>query len=412
IAQYGPSNQGLLRSIYRTGLGYRYGRAMQAIAGVHFNYSLPAAFWPAYHERVGSPSTARDFKSDCLMGLIRNYRRCGWLVTYLFGASPAFCKSFRPKGHARLESLDASTWFAPHSTSLRMSDMGYRNSTQARLSVSVNSLAEYVAELTAAITTEEPRYEEIGVLVDGEYRQLNANVLQIKNEYYSSIRPKPADKHARLIEALAADGIEYVEARTLDINPFALSGVDAWQARFMECLLIYCLLSDSAPISADEQEEINERELTVAWEGRRPGLTLVRQRERIGLAQWGLEIVDALMHIAPLLDEQDGLYSAAVAEARAQIIDPERTLSAQVLDRLVSDKLSFFDFAYAIAERRQETLAAYPFPPGRLEALRAEAWKSLAEAARLEAGKAPPFESYLRDFLSLRRVGGSDNSIL
>ena len=70
------------------------------------------------------------------MGLVRNYRRCGWLVTYLFGASPAFSKSFRPDGHAVLQELDRATWYAPFATSLRMSDIGYRNKNQARLGIS------------------------------------------------------------------------------------------------------------------------------------------------------------------------------------------------------------------------------------------------------------------------------------
>ena len=45
IAKYGKSNAGRMRHIYRVGLDYRYGRRMQAIAGIHFNYSLPKNFW-------------------------------------------------------------------------------------------------------------------------------------------------------------------------------------------------------------------------------------------------------------------------------------------------------------------------------------------------------------------------------
>jgi glutamate--cysteine ligase len=405
IARYGPSNPGLLRTIYRTGLGYRYGRAMQAIAGVHFNYSLPASFWPAYRERQRSELAPGEFKSASLMGLIRNYRRCAWIVTYLFGASPAFCKSFRPQGHARLESLNADTWFAPFSTSLRMSDMGYRNSTQSRLSISVDTLAAYVAELTAAVTSKEPRYEAIGVVVDGEYRQLNANVLQIENEYYSSIRPKPADKNRRLIEALAENGVEYVEVRTLDLNPFALVGIDAEQGRFMECLLIYCLLAESGPIGPAEQEEIDRRELAVAWEGRRPGLSLVRNGEAVALKDWALGIVDDLERIAALLDDGERLYTAAVAKARAAVLEPERTLSARVLDRLTAERLSFFEFAYAIAEEQHEAFGRHAFKPGRHGALEEMARESLRRAAAIEADRHETFEAYLRAYLA---VGGRD----
>ena len=83
-----------MKTIYRRGLGYRYGREMQVIAGVHYNYSVPAAFWPVYHELVGSELGEDDFRSEQYLGMIRNFRRMGWIILYLFGASPAVCKSF------------------------------------------------------------------------------------------------------------------------------------------------------------------------------------------------------------------------------------------------------------------------------------------------------------------------------
>ncbi len=103
IAYYGTSNPGLLKTIYRRGLGYRYGRAMQAIAGVHFNYSPPLGLWPAYREHEGRRDAVEDFRSAELMGLVRNYRRHAWLVSYLFGASPALCKSFKPRRSRALD---------------------------------------------------------------------------------------------------------------------------------------------------------------------------------------------------------------------------------------------------------------------------------------------------------------------
>ncbi|HET7132700.1 MAG TPA: glutamate--cysteine ligase, partial [Gammaproteobacteria bacterium] len=253
IAYYGNSNAGMIKTVYRRGLGFRYGRSMQAIAGVHFNYSLPAEFWPAYLERERARAALQDFRSERFMGLVRNYRRCSWLVTYLFGASPALNKSFRPEGHELLTELDPATWYSPFATSLRMSDLGYRNKTQGRLSISANSLADYVAGLTAAITTVEPRYSEIGVVVDGEYRQLNANLLQIENEYYSSIRPKPSKaSSSRPAAALRTHGVEYVEVRTLDLSPRDPVGINQNELRFLETLLLYCLLADSPPIDAAE----------------------------------------------------------------------------------------------------------------------------------------------------------------
>ena len=211
IATYGQSNLGQMKTIYRRGLGYRYGRAMQAISGVHYNYSLPVSFWEPFREQQKSTESLQRFISDQYMGLVRNYRRMAWLFVYLFGASPALCKSFCPDGHEILEELNSSTWYGPFSTSLRMSDIGYRNKTQAGLQISANSLEDYTAGLAAAVTTPSAGYEKIGVRVNGAYRQLSANILQIENEYYSSIRPKPAPGgNVPPIVRLRDVGVDYV----------------------------------------------------------------------------------------------------------------------------------------------------------------------------------------------------------
>lgn len=401
IAQYGSSNEGRLRTVYRSGLGHRYGRAMQAIAGTHFNFSLPGEFWPAWHDCQSSDQNPGAFKSECLMGLARNYRRCGWLVTYLYGASPAFSKSFRPAGHPRLESFGKDTWFAPHSTSLRMSDMGYRNSTQARLSISLNSVQQYVKELTIALKTPEDRYRAIGVELDGEFRQLNTNILQLENEYYSSIRPKPASKTPRLIMALRAAGVEYVEVRTLDLNPFEPVGIADSQARFVELLLIYCLLTESPPIVGPEDDEIDQREMTVAWSGRRPGLELPRDGRSVKLKTWALEVLDSLDAIADLIEDADGAYSKAVAVARMAVQDPEGTLSARVLTSLNSSGQSFLDWTTGLAEKTRAHFLAYRIAPDRLQQLKSQATASLAATAALEAAEEAPFREYLAQFLDI-----------
>ena len=414
IAQYGPSNEGRMRTIYRSGLGFRYGRAMQAIAGAHFNYSLPADFWPAFQAFTGSKAEAQRFRSESLFGLARNFRRFGWLLTYLYGASPAFCKSFRPAGHERLESLSADTWYAPYSTSLRMSDMGYRNTTQSRLAISLNSPDDYLAELRAALTTLEPRYAAIGVEVDGEYRQLNANILQLENEYYSAIRPKPAGKQPRLVRALAETGVEYVEIRTLDLNPFDPAGITHEQMCVVELLALYCLLTESPPIAAAEQDQIDQRELAVAWEGRRPGLELPRAGGTVSLSGWAHELLDGLDGLAALLDDSAGTYARAMAGARAAVADPEATLSARVLAGLQRHEDSFFRFAYAAAERIREHYLAYQYPPGRREQLEAVARESLQEAKRLEAADQLPFGQYLARELGLDQADtrGAANPVL
>lgn len=400
IAEYGTSNLGLMKTVYRRGLGHRYGRAMQAIAGVHFNFSLPQQFWQEHREQASSSAPLAAFRSDRFLDLARNYRRLAWLVIYLFGASPALCKSFRPDGHELLTALDSATWHAPFATSLRMSDLGYQNTTQARLNISLNSPREYIDGLAAAVSTVEPRYAEIGVAVDGEYRQLNAHILQIENEYYSPIRPKPSKSYGdRPTVSLREHGVEYVEVRTLDLNPADPVGVNQKQLRFVEALLVFCLLSDSPPIGPDEQREIDQRDLLVAREGRRPGLELPRAGGLVPLAQWGRELLEQIRDAAGLLDAGNGDYLEAVSSQTAAFDDSDATPSAGVLRELRTTGSSFFEYMLDVARRHHEYFATLALSAEKEAELRELAARSHDEQAALEAD-GEPFGRFLERYFA------------
>jgi glutamate--cysteine ligase len=293
LARYGDSNVGRMKTVYRRGLGHRYGRNMQTISGVHFNYSLPETFWPIYQEILGDDAVDIDFRSTHYLGLVRNFRRYGWIVLYLFGASPALCKSFGGGRTLSMPELNADTYYEPFGTSLRMSDLGYNNQTQASISISLNRLDEYIRDLGDAIRTPEPAYEKIGIIRDGEYQQLSTNKLQIENEYYSPIRPKRVARSGeRPTAALRRGGIEYVEIRSLDINVADPAGVNQNTMRFIEAFLIYCLLDESPPFDAASYEETLQNQSLTAKRGREPGLALQRNGKPVGLLDWAGEIVD------------------------------------------------------------------------------------------------------------------------
>src|SRR5690606_28083112 len=171
-----------------------------------------------------------------------------WVILYLFGNSPALCASFMQGREHSLSELTPGTLYEPYATSLRMSDLGYRNKSQAGLYISVNSLEEYVRDLAAAVSTPHPEYQKIGVQVGGEYRQLNANVLQIENEYYSYIRPKRTTRTGeKPTSALRRAGVEYVEFRALDVSAYDPVGVNQNKLRFLEAFAALCILKPSDP---------------------------------------------------------------------------------------------------------------------------------------------------------------------
>ncbi len=334
LAQFGSSNVGRMKTVYRHGLGVRYGRIMQAISGVHFNYSFSARLWGVLEDVNQSKQARQSFVSEQYFGVLRNYRRYGWLVLYLFGTSPAVSKSFFAGRDSTIPQLDADTFYEPYGTSLRMSDIGYRNKNQATVSVSVNSLEEYVRDLSRAMATPYPPYEKIGVKVDGEYRQLNANILQIENEYYSFIRPKRVARSGeRPTKALQRAGVEYVEVRALDVSAFDPVGVNQNKLRFLEAFLALCLLRESAPIGQSEQASLDANHLLVARRGREPKLMLKRDGRDFPMLDWARELLDAMQGLCEMLDHGETArpYTSALEQQRAKIDDVERTPSARLL---------------------------------------------------------------------------------
>jgi len=403
LARYGTSNVGRMKTIYRRGLGHRYGRQMQVIAGVHFNYSLPAAFWPAYQAVLQDKRDDTAFRSDHYLRMIRNFRRLGWIILYLFGASPAVCKSFAGAA-AKLPSLNADTWFEPYATSLRMSDLGYSNKNQSRINISLNSLDDYVRDLSNAICTPEPSYEEIGVKVDGRYRQLNANLLQIENEYYSSVRPKRiARSGEQPTAALRRDGIEYVEIRSLDINMFDPSGINQNTMRFIEAFLIFCLLEDSPKLGNAENDEIRHNHTGTAKRGRDPEFRLRRNGKSVELRNWADEILQNVLTVAETIDryEGDGSYAAAVGVLRKSVENPEQTLSARIVTELEQTGSSFFEFALGMAKCHRDYFASIaPLRASQEDTLATEAVESVLRQRQIEEADEIPLDEYLQRYFS------------
>ena len=404
LARYGNSNVGQMKTIYRRGLGHRYGRRMQTIAGVHFNYSLSPKFWPIYRDVIGSSLDEDAFRSEQYLGLVRNFRRFGWLVLYLFGASPAICKSFAGGAELGMPDLSADTLYEPFGTSLRMSDLGYSNQNQSKINISLNSLNDYIRDLSAAIETPEPAYRKIGVKVDGKYRQLNANLLQIENEYYSSVRPKRvAMSGERPTAALRRGGIEYVEIRSLDINVNDPAGINQNTMRFIEAFLIYCLIEDSPPLCEKSLDETKRNQTATARQGRDPKFRLHRDGAPVALATWAREILDKVRGVAETIDRQEGSNSYAEATQLMQslIDNPEETPSARLLAEMRASGCSFFDLAMSIAHGHRDYFAAIAPLSAECQAqFERAASESIARQQEIEASDTISLDEYLATYFS------------
>lgn len=404
IARYGSSNIGMLKHVYRIGLAYRYGKMMQTIAGIHYNFSLPETFWPNFQQSLEETGDLQSFQTDEYFALIRNFRRYSWLLLYLFGASPALCPSFLQGRSNSLKSLAGNTLYAPYGTSLRMGDLGYQNNAQQHLHVCYNSLDDYITTLGRAIHTPHAEYEAIGVKHNGQYRQLNTNVLQIENEYYSDIRPKRVTPSGQKpLHELSRNGVQYIEVRNLDINPFLPAGIDSAQARFVDCFLLYCLLEDS-PIASDEEcQALAQNKSLVVNRGREPNLFLARCNNRTQkLAAWGAELFDKIANIADIMDSATGdrNYLAAVAEQREKLENPDATPSSRVLQALNDQHISFFEFALQQTKIQGDYFKSQPLPASTLDYFTQLAQDSRQQQSEIEANDQMSFDEYLRQYLA------------
>ena len=404
IARYGHSNIGMMKHIYRRGLAHRYGRTMQSIAGLHFNYSFNEALWPALQDLEQNQQSPAQYIADAYFGVIRNVHRHGWLLIYLFGNSPAISKSFfkgRESLAARFAELDRDTLYRPHATSLRMSDIGYRNDNQTSLVISFNSLEEYVASLERAIQQPYPDYERIGVKVDGEYRQLNANILQIENEYYSAVRPKEVTRSGeRPTLALKKRGVRYLELRALDLMSLAPEGITHREIRFLETFVLFCLLTESPPLGEAEIVECNQNSLGIACCGRGKDYKILRHGREISIGQWGNEIFDQLVSIAGILDEagEDASYVKSIEQFRPCLFDSEETPSAQVLKTLRNNHESFAEFALRLSTEHAADWRNRPLNADKAQALRLEAENSWLKQGEIEAADDLPFDEFLQKY--------------
>ena len=405
LARYGNSNSGQMKTVYRRGLGYRYGRVMQVIAGAHYNYSFPQALWPMLQSIDGDARPLQDFISDRYFAVIRNLQHVGWIVPYLFGSSPAVCKSFLCGKPTILEEYNSNSYYGPYATSLRMCDIGYQNTHEDEIGFKAryDNLDSYVDSLTMAIETSCPRYEKIGVKVDGQYRQLNSNMLQIENEYYSSVRPKQVPlENEKPTHALKRRGVRYVELRSLDINMFEPTGISATQCRFLETLMAFCLLQDSPVIDHVDRREIDANLDAVCYRGREPGLLLQRAGTPISLQQWAGELCDAMAPLADMLDtgHSEQPYRAALQEQVAAVNDPGQTCSARVLADMRKYDEGYFHYARRMSLKHQQYFLELPRDNERMRELDRMVDKSIADQRATEAADTLSFDEFLEQYFA------------
>lgn len=411
IGQYGHSHNGVMKHVYRRGLGLRYGRRMQAIAGIHFNYSMPEQSWPIW-QQLHEHNDASSHSTQTLgyFHMTRNLMRIGWLVPYLFGASPAICQTFLPSGaDSDLATLNKSTRYAPFGTSLRMGEIGYRYKEDAPIDLSVrhDNFDHYLNDIYNHVTSVHSAYEDAGIVDKaGLYQQLNAKKLQIENEYYSSVRPKQIPEKGEMpLLALKRSGVRYLELRSVDVNLYDPAGMHIEQLAMLELLMLFAWLADSPPLMPDEMDTNKHNVQTVAHRGREPGLMLTHNKKPVKLVDWGSCILESLAPLAQWMDENEvsstnkKLYQTSLQQQIAKLHDPSLTPSARIVEEL-DDHGSFFNMVMSVSAAHKDNLLQMPVDTGLQAQLDQTVSDSIATQRALESECTGSFDDFLTGYFS------------
>ena len=408
IANFGESNVGKMKSVYRVGLKNRYGSMMQAIAGVHYNFSFSESFWAhwaALHKQEHTQEqVARDYFS-----LIRNYRRTCWLIPYLFGASPALCSSFlNNKSHKmKFEKVGKGTYYLPYATSLRMSDLGYTNAEQSALQICYNELDNYVRLLREAMQTPSTRFAGFAAGEDGNWQQLSHNILQIENELYSPIRPKqPTLSLEKPTDALVNRGVSYIEIRALDLDPFSATGISSEQMDFLDVYLLTCLMMPSEQLTPDTIAEARDNMDAVVLEGRNPELCLKEHGQSVKMRDWAKSLFEKFESVARLLDQANGTerYSQAVGTQWGKICDPEQTPSGQIMSTLLADDADNSALGLLLAKEYADTYQKLSYTHHQESDFAALAEASLKAQQDIESEDDKDFATFIRDYYAMEQA--------
>lgn len=357
LAVYGTSSLGEKKTLYRRGIGFRYGRRRLTLSGVHHNISIdPAVVGRELLDLPGDDNFGS--LSECYFHIIRNLNRRIFYFTYLFGASPAFDKSFRAEGTSRFKQHKASTLYSEFATSLRGSDIGYNSEVQDALRIRYDSLDAFIEDLARAVNTCNPDYLAFS---GRDSNQLNANYLQAEEELYAPFRPRQQlNSGEGLLDALRRRGLGYIEIRLLDIDPEHPSGIDPYAVGFLHMAMLDCLRHPSPGLGERELTELGRAHQEVIWRGREKGLQVVVDGEQSSFHDLGRRYCEELYPLAEKLDQKggSGFYQESLRRQIEKWNAPELTPSGKILTQLLDGDKEFVELGIDIAEENGRRLAA------------------------------------------------------
>ena len=280
IAQYTEAGEDSQK--YREDLAKKYGVKKQMISGVHFNFSFTDSFLKKLYFLEDTDISFKDFKNEVYLKIARNYLRYCWLIIYLTGCSIGSHKTFSKECIHLMDAKDEyGSYYSTKGPSFRNASCGYKN----------------LVELY-------PSYDSVEEFTDDVNFFIDKGDLSEAKELYTQVRLKPKNPKD-LLNSLNDDGIEYIEIRTLDINPFYKCGLVKHDMKFLHLFLIYMLIKDESDYKLWQRDaKINEE--NVAERAYVDSMRLIKDGEEVTLKSWASDIINEMFGMCEVLGINEG----------------------------------------------------------------------------------------------------------
>ncbi|MGX7371972.1 bifunctional glutamate--cysteine ligase GshA/glutathione synthetase GshB [Aerococcus sanguinicola] len=318
---------------YREYLVKAYGKKVQMISGIHFNFGFDQDLLEIFYQADDQGyASIKEFTTAFYLRLARNFLRYEWLIVYLFGATPSAHDSF----YNRAEDI------FPHPIrSIRNSHLGYVNKKD--VTYTYDNLPDYVEELEANVK-------------DGR--------LIAEKEFYSNVRLRGAKQARGLLET----GIKYLEFRLFDIQAEEAYGIGLDDIRFMKYFILYLVWADMDCQMPDVYQGY-EMKLEVAEE---------ETLQPTAYQEEGLNLLEGMTEMVESLGVSDTL-NPLIDSMRQRLLDPSLTPSGRLVtnnptvDTWLANNLDH-------AKANKEAALAHPYLLGGFEDMELSTQILLADA--------------------------------
>ncbi|HBM3452272.1 TPA: bifunctional glutamate--cysteine ligase GshA/glutathione synthetase GshB [Listeria innocua] len=319
---------------YREHLAKGYGKKIQLLSGIHYNFSFPEALIDGLYAEISHPNESkRDFKNRLYLKVAKYFMKNRWLLIYLTGASPVYLADFSKTKHE--ESLPDGSSALRDGISLRNSNAGYKN--KEALYVDYNSFDAYISSIS---------------------NYIEAGKIESMREFYNPIRLKNAHTD-QTVESLAEHGVEYLEIRSIDLNPLEPNGISKDELAFIHLFLIKGLLSEDRELCSNNQQLADENENNIALNGLAQPALKNCDNEEISVVEAGLLELNKMSDFIQSLRPEDTKLQVIIEKQKERLLHPEKTIAAQVKQQVTKE--GYVDFHLNQAKTYMEETEALAY---------------------------------------------------